>query len=281
MSGKVDEVVSEAEEVAEGEPADDEAKAQADDAGAEAEAAEAEKDDGGSGEDEAEEPEVPVTEYLEQVGRKASTLVLREVELTTSRHIPELRRAARDLTMVLIVAVSFATAFALANWALVDALSSPLPGWRAPLVVMAIWLAVGALVTVLVLARAGRLLGWHWWRAVAADPEETMRERERARDEAEGELRESLQDFAGAVSREAGALIAIAVVPIAGGAAEAGEKVIDAVDDVTDVIEDKVPGGGVINRVADIALKPGRFALGAVNKGLGRDSSEDEPAKQE
>jgi len=277
MSEKVDEVVSEAEEVAEGEPVAEESTADADDA----EAPDAEKDDGDAGEDEAEEPEVPVTEYLEHVGRKASTLVLREVELTTSRHIPELRRAARDLTMVLIVAVSFATAFALANWALVDALSSPLPGWRAPLVVMAIWLAVGALVTVLVLARAGRLLGWHWWRAVAADPEETMRERERARDEAEGELRESLQDFAGAVSREAGALIAIAVVPIAGGAAEAGEKVIDAVDDVTDVIEDKVPGGGVINRVADIALKPGRFALGAVNKGLGRDSSEDEPAKQE
>jgi hypothetical protein len=27
----------------------------------------------------------------------------------------------------------------------------------------------------------------------------------------------------------------------------------------------------VINRVADLALKPGRYALGAVNKGLKRD----------
>ena len=51
---------------------------------------------------------------------------------------------------------------------------------------------------------------------------------------------------------------------------------LDAVDDVTDVIEEKLPGGGVINRVADLALKPGRYALGAVNKGLKRDEP-DEP----
>ena len=36
------------------------------------------------------------------------------------------------LTAVVAVVVAFATAFALANWAIVEALSPSLPGWRAP-----------------------------------------------------------------------------------------------------------------------------------------------------
>lgn len=226
---------------------------------------------GEPGSDEVDEVEAQATELLEQVGRDASMLVLREVELTTSRHIPELRRAARDLTVVVGVAVAFATAFALGNWAIVDALSSPLPGWRAPLVLAAIWLALGALLLVFVVHRSERVLDWRWWKVTGAGPEDRVRDREQARDEAQHTLRESLQQFAGAVAREAGVLVATAVVPIAGGAAEAGEKVLDAVDDVTDAIEEKLPGGGVINRVTDLALKPGRYALGAVNKGLKRD----------
>ena len=136
---------------------------------------------------------------------------------------------------------------------------------------MAAWAAVGGLLLVFVLRRTERVLGWQWWRAAGADPAETVRTREQARDEAQHSLRESLQQFAGAVAREAGVLVAAAVVPLAGGAAEAGEKVLDAVDEVTDVIEEKLPGGGVINRVTDLALKPGRYALDAVSKGLKRD----------
>ena len=227
--------------------------------------------------------ELRASELLEQVGRDASTLVLREVQLTTSRHIPALRRAARDLAVVVGVVVAFATAFALANWAIVNALSSPLPGWRAPLVLMAIWVAVGGLLLAFVLERTGQLLGWRWWRAVAADPADTVRDREQARDAAETAMRESLREFADAISQEAGVLVTAAIVPLAGGAVhageavavEAGERAIDELDEITDVIEDKVPGGGVINRVADIALKPGRYALGAVNKSIRRD----EPTK--
>jgi hypothetical protein len=222
-----------------------------------------------------EDGDVATSEVLEQVGRNASRLVLREVQLASSRHIPELRRTVRDLTGVVGVVIAFVTAFALANWAIVEALSPSLPGWRAPLVLTAIWLAVGGLLLALLLVRTGRMLGWRWWRSVAADPEEVVREREHARDEAEAAMRESLREFAEAVARDAGVLITAAVVPLAGGAAEAGEKAIDAVDEMTDAIEEKVPGGSMVNRVADLALKPGRFALGVVNKGLKRDDEDE------
>jgi hypothetical protein len=224
--------------------------------------------EGAAGEEAVDQAEAQATELLEQVGRDASILVLREVELTTSRHIPELRSVARDVSVVLGIAIAFATAFVLGNWAIVNALSSPLPSWRAPLVLGAVWAVVGALLVVFVLRRTGHLLGWRWWRATVADPAETVRTREQARDEAQHTLRESLQGFAAAVAREAGVLVTTAVVPLAGSAAEAGEKVLDAVDDVTDAIEEKLPGGGVINRVADLALKPGRYAVDAVTKSL-------------
>lgn len=225
--------------------------------------------------DAVEEAEAQASELLEKVGRDASTLVLREVELTTSRHIPELRRAARDLAVVVVIAVAFVTAFALVNWAVVNALSSPLPSWRAPLVLAGIWAVVGALLLMFMAHRADEVLGWRIWQVTTVDPEQQMREREQARDEAQHSLRESLQEFAGAVAREAGVLVAAAVVPISGAAADAGEKVIEVVDDVTDAIEEKLPGGGVINRVADLALKPGRYALDAVNKGLKRDEPDE------
>jgi hypothetical protein len=236
--------------------ADDEAKAEAE------EAAEGE---------EAEQAEPETSELLEKVGRSASTLVLREVQLTTSQHIPELARAARDLSAVVAVVVAFVTAFALANWAIVEALFPSLPGWRAPLVLAAIWVGVGVLVAFLLLVRTGRLTGWHWWKGITSDPDTAVRSREEARDDAEAALRESLKEFAAAVARDAGVLVTAAIVPIGGNAAEAGEKVIDAVDDMTDAIEEKVPGGSVINKVATLALKPGRYALGA----LKRDESDD------
>jgi hypothetical protein len=229
--------------------------------------------------DEVAEAELQTSELLEQVGRNASTLVLREVQLTTSRHIPELRRAARDLAAVAGVVVAFVTAFVLGNWALVQALSPSLPGWRAPLVLAAAWIALGGVLLVFLLARTGRLLGWRWWRAVAADPDEVVRDRERARDDAEAAMRESLGQFAEAIARDAGVLVTAAVVPLAGGAAEAGEKVLDAVDEMTDAVEEKIPGGGIVNRATDFALKPGRFALGVVGKGLKRGGSDGGTAK--
>jgi putative superfamily III holin-X len=227
-------------------------------------------------EDEEAEETRPASELLEQIGRNASTVVLREVQLATSHRIPELRRAARDAVAVVALVVAGVTAFVLANWAAVAALSSPLPGWRAPLVVAAVWAAVAALLVVFVLVRAGRLFGRGWWRPLVGDPAETVRNAEQTRDEAEQALRDSIEEFAGAVADQAGALVAEAVVPLAGGALDAGEDVLDAVDDVTDAIEDKVPFGGVINQMADLALMPGRYVLKVVSNRVEPDDDEDE-----
>ena len=41
----------------------------------------------------------------------------------------------------------------------------------------------------------------------------------------------------------------------------AGEEIMDAADEITDSLEDAVPGGGVIDRMVDLALVPGRFAV--------------------
>ena len=271
MANEVDEpVTDDAVAVAEEAPPEDKAE----------NAAEIEGAEGGEEAEEAEAAEPDTSDLLEKVGRNASTLVLREVQLTTSRHIPELARAARDLTAVVAVVVAFATAFALANWAIVEALSPSLPGWRAPLVLMAIWVGVGVLLTVLLLARTGQLTGWqHWWRDFTSDPDEAVRGREEARDDAETALRESLKEFAAAVARDAGVLVTTAIVPLGENAVEAGEKVIDAVDDVTDTIEEKVPGGSVINKMATLALKPGRYALGALKRD-DADSDDDEPGDE-
>ncbi len=226
------------------------------------------------------EKETSASELLEQAGRDASILVVREVQLASSRHVPELGRAARNLAVALAVVIAFITAFALGNWAAVSALSSPLPGWRAPLVVAAAWLAVGAALLLFVLARSGQLQAWRWWRALVSDPAEIVRDRERARDEAQNAVRESLERLAEAAAREAGAIVAVAVVPLAGGVIEAGEDAIGVVEEVTEVIEEKVPGGGAIDRLVSIALTPGRYAFTVANRTLGRDESGNGPAQE-
>ena len=82
------------------------------------------------------------------------------------------------------------------------------------------------------------------------------------------------------LAQEAGALVADAVMPLASRAADVGEEVIDAVDDVTDAIEERVPGGGVINQVADLMLLPGRYVLKVVSPRVEREESEDGSAEE-
>ncbi len=36
---------------------------------------------------------------------------------------------------------------------------------------------------------------------------------------------------------------------------------MDAADEIADALEDAVPGGGVIDRMVDIVLVPGRFSV--------------------
>jgi MFS family permease len=216
------------------------------------------EDDSAATEDESREP---VSELAVEVGRSTSVLVLREAQLVASQHVPELRRAARDIAGVAGVAVAFATAFALGNWAAVEALSPPLPGWRAPLVLAGAWILAGALLLFFVLTRAERVLGWKWWRVHGADQAET-KELERARDQAEEEVRESLARLSGAIASEAGVLITAAVVPMAGSVLDAGEGIMDTADEMTDAMaESGVPGGRVVNQAFGVVLFPGRLVV--------------------
>jgi hypothetical protein len=209
---------------------------------------------------EAEEDEESVPELVEQLGRDTSTLIFREVVISATEHVPELRRAARDLVTGLVAVVALATAFALANWAIVEALSPSLSGWRAPLVVAAFWAVLGIALALVVLTRLGHLTGLKWWRAVGSDRDELQGQLNEARDEAEEAVKATLDRLSGAVAREAGAQIAGAMMPLAGGVAEAGEDLLEASDEILDAIDD-VPGGGVVRQAVDLVLMPGRFGI--------------------
>jgi hypothetical protein len=239
-------------------PEDAEVKdAEVEDAEAETQAPSAEDGEAEAG-DAAEEP---VSELLEQAGRAAGVLAVREAQLVAARHTTELRRAAQDVAVALGIAIALLTAFALANWAAVNALSGPLPGWLAPLVLAAAWIVIGILLLVFVLNRGDRVFGWRQWRMLGADQEQKIRAREEAREEAEQGLRESLERLAGAVGDQAGVLVAAAVVPVADGVIDAGEGIIEEIDEITDNLGEAVPGGSVINWVADVALIPGRYGV--------------------
>jgi hypothetical protein len=213
-------------------------------------------------EDEADDAaEEPVSELIEQAGRAAGVLAIREAQLLAARHTTEVRRAVQDVAIALGIAVAFVAAFALANWAAVNALSGPLPGWRAPLVLGAAWVVIGILLLVFVLNRGDRVFGWRQWRMLGSDQEQKIQAREEAREEAEQGLKESLERLAGAVGSQAGVLVAAAVVPVADGVIDAGEGIIDEIDEITDNLGEAVPGGSMINWVADVALIPGRYGV--------------------
>jgi hypothetical protein len=222
-----------------------------------AEAPPSEEDEERAPEPEDEERE-SVSELLEELARHTSALGWQELQLTASHHVPELRRALRDLGATLVVALAFLTAFALLNWAAVQALAPSLPGWRSPLVLAGAWMVVGAALAVALLVRAGRISGWEWWRL---DSEQATTNRDQARAETLANARDTLERLGAAVAREAEARIASAIVPLAGGVVEAGEDLLEASEEVLEVIEEEVPGGGMISQVIDLVLIPGRFGV--------------------
>jgi hypothetical protein len=82
------------------------------------------------------------------------------------------------------------------------------------------------------------------------------------RDQAEEALRGSLGDLSGAVASETGVIVAAAIVPMAGGAVDAGEKLLDVADEMTDRLEDSgMLGGRLVNQAFDVALLPGRMII--------------------
>jgi hypothetical protein len=90
---------------------------------------------------------------------------------------------------------------------------------------------------------------------------------EEARDQAEEKLRGSLGDLSGAVASETGVIVAAAIVPMAGGAVDAGEKLLDVADDMTDRLEDSgMLGGRLVNQAFEVALLPGRMMIRVTGK---------------
>jgi hypothetical protein len=87
-------------------------------------------------------------------------------------------------------------------------------------------------------------------------------------EEAEERFRATFDELTDAISRAAEQRVAGLLLPVAGGMVAAGEGMIEATDDVmeaadeiTDALEERVPGGFVVNRVVDFALVPGRFGV--------------------
>ncbi len=205
------------------------------------------------------EPEKSPADILEQVGRDASVLLLRELQLTASRHDEEIRRALRNLTIAAVAAVAFLTAFVMVNWAIVLALQGPLPGWRAPLVVGAAWLALAAAGAIFLATRPEGVAGIRAALTATGGDDTGL---EDARDRAEQKMRESIAELSGVVASQTGVIIAAAIVPFTGGAMEAGEKILDSADEITDRLEDAgLPGGRIANQVFDVALVPGRLFI--------------------
>ena len=205
------------------------------------------------------ESEKSATDLLEQVGRDAGTLALRELQLTASRHDDEIRRALRNLTIAAVAGVAFVTAFVMVNWAIVLALQGPLPSWRAPLVVGACWLVLALAAGIFLATRPEGVAGIRAALAATGSDDASL---EAARDRAEEKMRASIMELTGAVASETGVIIAGAIVPFAGGAVDAGEKILDSADDLTDRIEESgIPGGRVANQVFDVALIPGRLFI--------------------
>jgi hypothetical protein len=209
---------------------------------------------------------VPVSERAEQVARAAATLSMRGAELAAARRAPELRPVARDLAGLAALALAGITAFGFANWAAASALSTTMADWAAALVLAAAWIAIGLLVAALFLR--GGPLSRNWRRLVAPAAADNLQERQDAVGEAGRNLREAIDEFGEAVAQAAEQKIAAAVLPLAGGMVEVGEEMVDATDEIiekadeiTDVIEERLPGGIVVNRVVDFVLVPGRFGI--------------------
>jgi hypothetical protein len=104
-------------------------------------------------------------------------------------------------------------------------------------------------------------------------PEETREDLERARDEAEEAVYDTLGRLAPAVTVE----IASAAVPLAGGMAtgvvDAGGDLLEASDDIVEAMAEDLPGGSIVNQVWDVVPMPGRFGVKVATTVLKRDNS--------
>lgn len=216
--------------------------------------------------DEQSDDEPDVTERVEDVARAAAVLAARGGELAAAQHQDDVRRAVRTTAGLATAAVALLTGFAFANVAAERALSSALSGWRAPLVLAGLWLVVG-------LVAAALVARWEPWLArllhgTGEHREAVLAERQRAFDDAQSAMHEALEALVAATAAAAQREIAAAVMPesiadVGEGLTDLGDKALDMVDDGTDAIQERIPGGVVVNRAFDIALVPGRIGVRA------------------
>ena len=216
-----------------------------------------------------------VIELLVQLGRDVSILVFLESQLAASRNLPEVRRTSRDISGALFAALAFLTAFAFANVAAFSGLTEAgVSPWVAALVLSLAWLALGAVLTLALMVRAGRVTGWRWWRVFRGGPEESFEDLERARADAEETVRETLGRLAPAMTIEiASASVSVAgdmAGDMAGDVVDVGADFLDSSDEMVDAIAEQLPGGSVVSQVWDVVLAPGRFGVKAATTVLRR-----------
>jgi hypothetical protein len=214
--------------------------------------------------DEPSEHEGSVSECVEEVARASAVLALRGADLEAYRRRDEVARASRAGVGLAALAVALAAVFVFANWAAERALSTVLSGWRAPLVLSGAWLVVALVAFVIVVRVEPRLR--HLRPSAPADPQAELAQREAAFDQAQTALRESVEGLTGAVAKAAGKEVADAMMPdgivdMGEGVVDIGDRAMEKMDEVTDVIEARVPGGVIVNRAFDVALVPGRFGV--------------------
>jgi hypothetical protein len=215
-----------------------------------------------------------ITELLVLLGSNISVLGFCETHLLVARNLPEARRAARDVAGALIAALAFLTAFVFANVAALHGLASVMSVWLAALVLCVVWIAVGSALTLALMIRAGHMTGWKWWRVFSSGPEGSLEDLERARDDAEQAIRDTLMQLAPAVTVE----IASASVAVAGdmadGVVDAGSDLLETSDEIVEAIADDIPGGSVVSQMWDVVLIPGRFGVKVATTVLRRDGPE-------
>ena len=205
-----------------------------------------------------------VAAALDEVGRDTRALIRAELVYGASEHAPELRRTVRDVGAALLLVVVGLTAFALANWAAVSALSQVASGWRAPLILAAGWAVVGVALALALGVRVSHLLGLQWSPDAPSELE--------ARDAAQARVRQSLERLGGALALEAEHRIAAAVVPTAGDIMDVGEDVLEATEDIVEDLAQELPEGGVAAQVIDFVLLPGRLGVRVVTTAFKRSS---------
>jgi hypothetical protein len=213
--------------------------------------------------EEAKNEEAPsITELLVLLGRDVSVLVFCEAHLAASRHLPEVRRAARDIAGAIVAALAFLTAFVFANVAALHALATDMSPWLAALLLCVVWLGVGVALVLALMVRTGHVTGWRWWRVFGGGQEASLADLERARADAEQAVHDTLMRLAPAITIEIASASAAAAGDMAGDMVEGvGGDLLEASEEIVDAIAEDLPGGSVVSQMWDVVLVPGRFGV--------------------